>query len=189
MPYVFNPLPIRFDKTSSVAGGGGVTQVTTDDGVVTPSGGNVNLLANDTTANNDNGITVDGTVPNTATILITNRLQGTGTSTNASSADLITFALDGDDPRVYRFDFQVAGRSTAGSFVGEGTTYFVTGAGRTDSATATVIGSAFQDVDEDNDLSGSSIALVASGNNIILRAVGIAGETIIYKAVGSYVVV
>ena len=188
MPYVFNPLPIRFDKTSSVAAGGGITQLTTDDGVVTPSGGNVNLLADDTSVANSNGITVDGNVANTATILLTNRLQGTGTSTNSSNADAVTFDL-GSSAAVYRFDFQIAGRSTAGAAAGEGVTYFLTGAARTDGATATVIGSAFQDVDEDTALNGSTATLVASGNDIILRLVGIAGETITYNAVGTYVVV
>jgi len=33
------------------------------------------------------------------------------------------------------------------------------------------------------------MAVVASGNNVILRATGVAGETISYRAVGSYVVV
>ena len=188
MPYSFNPLPWKFDKSSSVAGGGGITQLTTDDGVVTPAGGNVNLLADDTTANNVNGITVDGNTANTATILLTNRLQGTGTSTNASNADLITLDLGGS-AAVYRFEFLVAGRSTAGAATGQGVSYFLTGAVRTDGATATIISTPFQDVDEDAALIGGAAAIVASGNNLILRLVGILGETISYNSVGSYVVV
>lgn len=165
---------------------------TSDDGSAVPLANVLIVTADDTTVNNVNGIQTVGGVAggvdsNEVQVQLSNRVQGTATSTNASNADIFTFALDAADPKVYRFNIDVTGRSTAGNFTGEGVGYTVLASARTDGAAATIISSPFQDNDEDSNLSGASISFIASGNNVILRAVGIAGETISYNAVGYYV--
>jgi hypothetical protein len=152
------------------------------------------INSDDSTTNNANGITTlagvtDSLLGNQVKILLTNRLQGTATSTNASNADIITFALDGAASKVYRASFEVAGKSTAGGFVVEGVGYTVNASFSTDGASASIIGTPYSDTDEDTNLTGCTISVVASGNNIILRAVGIALKTIQYSAVGHYVVI
>ena len=112
-------------------------------------------------------------------------LTGTGTSTNGSTVSLITHDL-GSVAAVYRFIFYAVGRDT-GSNNGVGYTLFATA--KTDGATATVIATPFDDSDEDALLVAATADVIASGNNVILQVVGVAGETIAYKAVGSYVVV
>jgi hypothetical protein len=152
-----------------------------------PAGNILDVLSVDSTDNNDNGIQTRAAA-NDVTVQLTNRLQGSATSTNASNADTISFPLGGA-VAVYRFRFDVAGRSTAGVAVGEGAGYTVFGSARTDGAAATVIGTALQDVDEDAALNGCTVSFVASVNSVILRLNGIAGETISFNAVGTFVVV
>lgn len=142
-----------------------------------------------TSADNSNGIRSDGSSgSNTLTIQLTNRLSGTATVSGATTGDIITFALAAS-ASAYRFNFLVCGISTAGVAVGQGVGYTIDGSARTDGATATIISTPDIDADEDTALTGSFIQLIASGNNIIVRATCIAGETINYKAVGTYVVV
>ena len=162
------------------------TTFTTDNGNAIPAANVIQFLGDDTTANNANGIQTSGT-SNSATVELTNRLQGTASVTGAVTGDLITFTLDASNAKVYRFQFWVSGRDTG---TGDGVGYTIDASARCDGAgTATVIGSPFQDADEDTSLSSSLMDVVASGNNIILRATGVAGQTISYSAVGSYVVV
>lgn len=154
-----------------------------------PAANVLNVFGNSISADNVHGIETDGSSGgNTLTIYITNRLTGSGSTVGAVTADLITFALAAS-ASVYEFTFMVAGKDTAGAFVGNGVGYNVVTCARTDGATATQIGSATIDVNEDAGLAGGLVSLVTSGNNVILRVTGVAGETISYKAVGTYVVV
>jgi len=169
------------------------TEFDTQNGNAVPAANILIISATGTEENNTDGIQtvgggVDSTASNEVQIQLTNRIYGTATSTNASNADIITFALSAS-PAVYRFSIDVAGRGTAGSFVGEGVGYTLFGGAKTDGATATVIQTAFSDNDEDADLKDATIEFIASGNSVILRAVGISGETISYAAVGSYLVI
>lgn len=123
------------------------------------------------------------TVANAATVILSNRLQGTATSTAAGNADIITFALAGVAAS-YRFRFDVVGReTTTGDTVG----YTLFASYKTDGAAATIVQNEFIDADEDAALTASTIALVPSTNSVILRANGVAGTVINYSAVGSYV--
>ena len=101
---------------------------------------------------------------------------------------MITFDL-GASAASYRFDFMIAGRCTVGAASGDTVSYHVLGGAQTDGASATIVKTPFQDVDEDDALINCNITLIASGNNIILQVTGIAAHTIDYKAVGQYVVV
>lgn len=160
------------------------TNFVADSGSATPAANTLNILGNDTTADNANGISTSGS-GSTITVLLTNRLQGTGSAVGAVTADLITFPLSAS-AAVYRFQFYVAGRDTTS---GDGVGYTVFGSARTTGAAATIISTPFVDTDEDASLTTSDLTIVASGNSVILRATGVAGQTINYSAVGTYVVV
>jgi hypothetical protein len=179
--------------TNGPSPGDVATSFTTDNGTAVPASNTLDVRGVDVTDNNNNGIQIEGGLLETGAgnrfqVQLTNRLQGTATSTNGASVDLITFSL-GATSAVFRFQFETVGRSTAGVLVGNGVGYTVFGSARTDGVTASIIGTPFQDVDEDAGLIGASISLAVSGNNVILRTTGIAGETISYNAVGNYVVI
>lgn len=72
---------------------------------------------------------------------------------------------------------------------GDGLGYSVDATVKTDGATATLVASPFTDNDEDPSLLDAEITVVASGNSAVLQVTGVTGETIAYKAVGTYVVV
>ena len=159
------------------------TSFTTDvNGPAVPVANILILAGNDTTDNDIDGLRTNGS-GNTVTFELTNRFYGTATSTNGSNADLITFSL-GATAAVYRFEFKVAGRETT---TGQGVGYSLFASFRTDGITATAIQTAFIDADED--IAGASLTMIASGNNVILRATSSGVTTIIYAAVGYYVII
>lgn len=189
MPFRLNPFTRKLDIIDVTAIPPGTVATITGDsgGAVSPDGSNnINLFSDDSTANNANGVTVIG-VPasNQLTVTLTNRLTGTASSVNAANADIITFAL-GASAAVYRFDFMVVGRDTG---TGNGVGYHLFASVRTDGASATLIQTPFTDNDEDTALTAATLNLVMSGNSVILRANGVAGQTISYLATGTYVVV
>jgi hypothetical protein len=163
------------------------TSFVTDSGTVIPAANIVNFNGGSTSVDNSNGIQVianaDGS--NNGVFRLTNRLTGSGTSTNASVLSLNTFAL-GASAGVYRFEFIVSGRDVVS---GDGIGYTVFSSAKTDGVTATVISTPFIDNDEDASLVAASADFIASGNNVILQVTGVSGRTINYKAVGTYVVV
>lgn len=163
------------------------TSFVTDSGTATPVANVLNVLGNDTTANNNNGIQTTGSV-NTVTVELTNRLQGSSTSVGAVTSDIITFTLSDSVPTVYRFGLMVTGIDTV---TGDGVGYEVLATAKTDgaggAAVATIIASTSIDNDEDTSLVMVDMEFIASGNDVILRATGIAGSTINYSASGTYV--
>jgi len=163
-------------------------QFTADDATIAiPVANNLNVFSQDTIDNNDNGIQTTVIANGSANFYIelTNRLKGTGSATDSGVANLITFDL-GASVAVYRFEFKVAGRDTV---TGDGVGYTIDASAKTDGAASTIIKTPFIDADEDNSLVGALIDVIASGNNIIVQATGVAVQTITYNAVGTYTVV
>lgn len=157
-------------------------QVTADDaGIATPAANNLNILTNDSTANNANGIQTTA-AGDTVTIQLTNRLQGSGSTVGAVTNDLVTFDL-GATPATYIFEYQIIAFES-GTPSGAG--YSLFGTVRTDGASATVIGTPDKIVNEEAALNAANVNLVASGNNAILRVTGVAALTINWNSVGAY---
>lgn len=147
-----------------------------------PAANVLNVLGNDTTANDNNGIRTDGSSgSNTLTIQLTNRVQGSGSTVGATTADIATFT-----PTVvgtYAFEFRTAAFNTT-STLGAG--YSVFGAIRYNGVTSTVCGSADTVDNEEGAMTSCDIDLVVSGANAILRVTGYAAQTINWNAVGLY---
>ncbi len=161
------------------------TYVTDVNSPAIPAANILNVLGNDTTVNNVNGIRTDGSSgSNTLTVQLTNRMQGTGTTVGATTADIITFT-----PTVigtYKLKFETAAYNTT-STLGAG--YDVFGAVRFNGVTSTVCGSADTIDNEEGAMSSCDIDIVVSGANAILRVTGYLAQTINWGAVGTYVFV
>lgn len=151
-----------------------------------PAANVLNVLGNDTTANNNNGIRTDGSSgSNTLTIQLTNRLQGTGTTVGATTADLVTFSL-GATPGAYNFELKVIGFDAA---TPSATGFTILGTMRTSGAASALVGTPDETVIEDVAMLTSDVDMVASGNNLIIRSTGVAGLTIDWNVVATYVFV
>ncbi len=155
-------------------------------GIISSGGGGGGTIIS-VSATSDNTNTAAGiyatTVANAATVILSNRLAGTGTTVGATTADLITFAL-GATPGVYTLETTVSGfESTTPAGCG----YNVFGTVRTTGAAATLVGTPDKIVNEEAALTLCDISMVVSGNNVIIRATGTVGLTTNWNAVGYYV--
>lgn len=146
----------------------------------------LNVLGNDTTANNNNGIQTDGSSgSNTLTVQLTNRLQGSGTTVGAVTADLITFNL-GAVPGAYNIEAKVIGFNSTGP---SSTGFTVIGTVTTTGAAATIVPIPDETFVDDVALITADIDFIASGNNFIVRATGVVGLSINWLVVANYVFV
>lgn len=159
------------------------TYVTDVNSPAIPAANILNVLGNDTTINNANGIQTDGSSgSNTLTIQLTNRLQGTTTTVGAVNGNTVTFAL-GATPGTYAIEARIAGfESTTPAGVG----YSLFGSVRTDGATATIVGTVDRINNEEAALVAASATMVASGNNLIIQVLGVVGLTINWSTVALY---
>lgn len=146
-------------------------------GAVSPDAAyNINILGG-------TGITTSGNpATNTITINADTKLQGTGQTVGAVTADIITFGL-GAVAAVYVFEGRVAGFNITDTAGGG---YFLVASVRTDGAAATEIASEVTDDLEEANMAAADIAFVTSGNSIILRVTGIAAKTINWSAEMEY---
>jgi hypothetical protein len=155
-------------------------QFTTDSGVAVPVANNLNILANDTTANDTDGITTSG-AGDTVTVLLTNRLQGTVTTANSTSTPIITFT-----PTVvgtYAIECRIAAYNTTSS-LGAGFSLF--GSARFDGVNSNLCGTADEISNKEGAMSSSNISFSVSGANILINGAGYATENINWSAVGMY---
>ncbi len=139
-------------------------------GAVGPTAGNIDFVGS-------GNVQVTGN-PGTSTLTISDDAVlktecGTGTTTGTSTADLVTIPLGGS-AATFSLEAIVAGKAATADGIGGS----LTGSFRTDGASATVIGSVDFIVNSDAALVTASFDLIASGNNVILRATGAAATTI-----------
>lgn len=158
------------------------TSFVTDSGTAIPAANILNDLGGFTSINDADGIRTIGS-GNTVTTQLTNRLGGSGTTVGATTADLVTFAL-GATPAVFFFSFETAVFNAA-TPAGAGYATYTTVI--TDGATATLIDDTDSIVHESPALITTIAEIVVSGNNAIFRVTGVAGLTINWVTVGSYV--
>jgi len=147
---------------------------------VGPDGANnINIFAEDTTDNVDNGTQTRGdSATNTVYVQITNRQTATVTTANATPVTLLTFAMPSVAGTYYIYGNVQAFTSTGPA----GGAYSFSAGYLTNGATSTELGTEFHDTFQSASLLTSDIALSASGNNAILTVTGVAGLTINWNA-------
>jgi hypothetical protein len=157
-------------------------QFTADDATVAvPAANNLNVFGGSSNSDNQEGIrtTASG---DTLVVELTNRMQGTGSTSGAVTNDLFTVAL-GPIPGVFTFEGKVAGFDSANN---DGVGYNVFGTVKTNGASASIIGTQDKITNEDIALIDADVNLVVSGNNIILRVTGVTGKNINWDSLFNY---
>ena len=156
------------------------TSFQTDSGVAVPALNILNVLGNDSTANDNDGISTTGS-GNTVTVVLSNRLQGTGTTVGATTADVITFT-----PGVigtYSIEGRIAAYNTT-STVGAG--YSLFGTVRFDGVSMNLCGTPDLIENEEGAMSSADATLVVSGASAIVRVTGYLAQNINWSSVGLY---
>ena len=132
--------------------------------------------------NNLNGIQTDGSSgSNTITVQLTNRLQGSGTTINAGTADIIVFT-----PTIigtYSIEYRTAAYNLP-SALGGGYSFF--GGIRFDWAASHICDTFDEINNEEGTMSNTDLSVVVAGANVILRATGYAAQTINWSSVALY---
>lgn len=157
------------------------TSFVTDSGTAIPVANILNVLANDTTANNDNGIQTIGS-GNTLTIQLTNRITGSATTTNATPTTLISLSL-GATPGTYIVEGDITAYNSTDL---AGASYTFAGAAVTNGVTATEIGVENKDIFEQVAMTAADFNLGITGNSAFIEVIGIAGKTINWNAMFTY---
>ncbi len=175
----------------NIAGGGGggapVETLTGNDAIAVPPTGNTIFLVGGTlSSNNTNGITTTGNAgASTETINLTNRIQGSVSTANATPTTLTTFAL-GAVPGVYNFDIQISGYDLTDT---AGVGYFISGSVRTTGAAAVLVGTPDKIVNEEASTIACDANLVISGNNAVVQVTGILAKSINWRSLSQYIFV
>lgn len=145
--------------------------------------GNFNIFAGLSSAFDLNELETVGTVA-TSTIVVTqfNTLVGFVSGLGPSVVNVITFNL-GTDPAVYILDTRLVVFDN-GAPAGAG--YNLFGTIRTDGATATLVGTVDQVINEEGILVGDNATMVASGNNAIIQYTVPAGANVDITAYSHY---
>lgn len=173
-------------QAGSVTGGGGpppplVLTLTGDSGVATASGDNINIPGDTNSNDNDNGITTICS-GDTASFTLTNRIQGTLTTSNATPGNLVSFNL-GATPSAYIVQGTVIGYIPA---TGDAGGYHFEGTYTTNGTTSNLIGGQFSSFQESAGFSAADVFITDGGNTITVEVTGIAATTINWKALFNY---
>lgn len=159
------------------------TSFPTDDGTAIPAANILNVNGVDSIENNVNGILTraNPNLSNNLEIVITNRLQGTGTTVSTGTSNIITFIPI--DVGVYSIEFRVAAYNTT-SLLGAG--YSLFGAIRYDGANSNIC-DPFDPIDnEEGTMTNTNLDVIVTGASTILRATGYLNQNINWSAVGLY---
>ncbi len=163
------------------------TEFDTQNGNAVPAANILIINGESSSENNNNGIISKGGVVGTGTsnevdVVLTNRITGSLTTTDATPTAIATFSL-GAIASVYTFDIEISSFNMT-DVNGDG--YSIFGTARTDGASAILCGTPDKIVNEE--VADSSDAnMIVSGNNVVIQAVGIAGKTHHWRVVATYV--
>lgn len=147
-----------------------------------PAANILNVLGNDSTTNNVNGIYTDGSSgSNTLTVFISNRVQGTVTTVGAATSPIVTFVPT--TIGTYSFEVRIAAYNTTSSL---GAAYSVFGSARFDGVNANLIDIPDKITNEEGAMSSANTSFTVSGASILINGIGYVGQTINWAAVGLY---
>ena len=150
------------------------TLYTEDVGTATPALNNLNVLG-------DTGIATSGS-GSTITISIQNGSTDQAQTIGATTADITTIPLT--VAGTYTFETRASAWESTGP---SGAGFSINGVIRSDGVTATLIGDSDGFTHQDTALNASDVNIIASGNNAIVRVLGVAGLTVNWGAFTVYV--
>lgn len=130
----------------------------------------------------DLGIVTSGS-GNTVSYYITNRDSVQISTSDATKTTAITFPLSSTTAGVYFFWGNVQAFNTT---TPAGATYSFSGGFRTDTTSATEIGTEFADVFEEASMTSLNFFVEASSNNVVISVKGLAGQTINWNILLEY---
>ncbi len=159
------------------------TSFITDDGTAIPAANILNVNALDSIENNSNGILTraNPNLSNNLEVIITNRLQGVVTTTDATPTPIITFT-----PTVigtYVIEARTSAYNTTSSL---GAGYSMFAGVRFDGVNSNLCGTPDKIVNEEGAMSSANCTITVSGANILINGVGYVAQTINWSAVGLY---
>lgn len=160
------------------------TSFVTNSGTAVPAANILNDVGGSSTLNNNNGIRTTGS-GNTVTTSLTNRITGSGTTVGAVTADIATFSL-GATPGAYNFELKIIAYTTTGPAASG---FTILGTMRTSGISATLVSTPDETPVEDISLIACDVDMIASGNNLIVRVLGVAGLTINWRLLATYIFV
>lgn len=179
---------------TSGGGGTGILTVTGNTGGAVSADGanNINIIggqdATVSVSNNAAGITVAGNAgTNTETIILTNRLQGTVITTDATPTTLLTFPL-GAVPGTYVFNITISAFNSTNTL---GAGYVTSQVIRTTGVAGVAIGITDAFLAEEGGMTACVVQYTIVGNNMVLQVTGLgpAVRTIDWIAVGTFIFV
>lgn len=165
------------------------TQFNTQNGNAVPLANVLIINAIDSTENNSNGVISKGGVAGTGVsnevdVVLTNRITGTATTTDAVTPQTVYSFPLGAVAGTYLLEVRVVGFNTTDSLSAGYTSYRVL---RTDGATATEISATPGIISEETTMTGVLVSNGVSGNNATLTITGLAGKTINWLALTTYI--
>lgn len=158
------------------------------DGTATPAANTIIFSETSLSTNTADGFQVAAS-GNLVTYSTTNRFSGNVTTTDATLTTLASLDLSTIGTGVFTFDVQIAGYDLTDS---EGLGYAIFGTIKNIAGTLSVIGTPDKINNEDNapvNIQAADASLTVSGTNAIVQVQGIAGKTIHWRAVATYVYV
>ena len=172
------------------SGGGGPLPPTVATSYVTdinspaiPAANVLNVPGGTVSTNNINGVQTDGSSGgDTLTVQLTNRITGTLTTADGVSQAVITFPLPTTGN--YAFDVNISAYNTTDT---AGASYAIFVGVKSVAGSATKLNLEDKIVNEEAAMSGCDVSVSASGNSAVFSVTGIAGKTIDWVAVGTYV--
>lgn len=160
------------------------TQFTTNDGsIAIPVANNLNLLADDVSTNNENGIQTRAIAPNSDNLYVqlTNRFTGNVTTVGAVTSAISTFTPT--TIGTYTVEARVSAYNTTSS-IGAGYSMFA--AIRFNGVSSTLCGTPDRIVNEEGTMNSANCTITVSGASILVNGVGYAAQTINWSSVGLY---
>ena len=160
------------------------TSYVTDDGTAIPLANVLNVNALDSNEDNVNGIVTRANpdLSNNLEIVLTNRVRGTITTTDATPTTLISLPL-GATPGVYVIEGNLVAFNVTDT---AGGSYSFAGAARTTGVAATEIATEDKSIFEEAAMATADFTYGVTGNNAFLEVQGIAGKTINWSGLFTY---
>lgn len=144
----------------------------------------LDVIGGSTVINTAHGIQTDGSSgSNVLTVQLTNRQEGSVTTSNATPTTLISFAAAGS-ATVYNFEARVTAFDATDV---AGGAYVVIAGARTTGAATTILAANEFTVIEEAAMVTSDIDVIATGNTVVVQVTGIAGKTIRWSGTLTYV--